>query len=67
MVDVLPDEVRPGGLYNGTRAAKLLGVARSTLWRWTREGLIRPRMHSVTRVPMYRGCDLIALHRGSIK
>ena len=34
--------INPAGRYSAPQAARLLGVHRSTVWRWMRNGKLRP-------------------------
>lgn len=64
MVDIIPETLKPGGRYNATEAAALLGCNRTSIYRWTQKGLLHPKPHRTSGWPMYRGSELIALHGG---
>ena len=53
--------IDPKGRYNESDAARCLGINRSTLWRWRKQGRIRPKHERLTRRPKYSGADLLAL------
>mgnify|MGYP002673199828 FL=1 len=56
-----PASIDPRGRYTAMQAAALLGVHRTTIGRWKRAGLIRPRTSKVNGRPRYIGSDLIKL------
>lgn len=52
-------KIDPMGKYNETDAAKLLGVDRSTLYRWRKKGYIKVCTKCKTKKPRYKGSDLL--------
>lgn len=66
MTAVLPDNLKPQGLYNESEAARLLGVNRSTLQRWRQAGKIKVRYRRINGLPVYRGADLIAKYNAHL-
>jgi len=52
--------IDPKGRYGVVDAAKLLGIHRSTLWRWVEKGWIRPAIRQVNNRTVFRGCDIIS-------
>lgn len=57
MVNELP-KINPSGRYNTSEAARLLGVDRHTIARWTKEGHIRASASNERR-KRYKGVDLM--------
>lgn len=52
--------IDPKGRYGVVDTAKLLGIHRSTLWRWVEKGWIRPVIRQVNNRTVFRGCDIIS-------
>ena len=50
----------PDGRYNTVETAALLGINRTTLWRVTNAGKLRPGFDRHTGQARYRGRDIIA-------
>ena len=42
-------------------AAEFLGISRSTLRNWDREGKLKPHRHPINGYRLYRHADLVAL------
>lgn len=63
MVPVLPSEIDPNGVYKSGQACRLLGIGTTTLWRYTRDGIITPGHRPCSKENLYLGRDLIKLHR----
>ncbi len=59
MITSRPD-IDPKGRYGVVATAKLLGIHRSTVWRWAEKGWIRPAIRQVNNRPVFRGADIIA-------
>lgn len=57
MVNELP-KINPAGRYNTTEAARLLGVDRHTIMRWTSQGDMKASASNERR-KRYKGIDLI--------
>ncbi|MCI9055549.1 MAG: helix-turn-helix domain-containing protein [Muribaculaceae bacterium] len=60
-------DIDPRGKYNTTEAARVLGVARSTIQRWRNKGLIKPRVQKHCLRPRYLGSDLLAFWDSDIR
>lgn len=55
-------DIDPEGRYNLADAARVLGVDRTTIRRWTLAGSLKVRMRRVPRIcNYYLGRDLLAL------
>ena len=54
-------QIDPKGNYNESDAARRLGINRSTLWRWRKQGRIKPTAERDSKKPKYRGKDLLDL------
>lgn len=52
--------IDPKGRYGVVATAKLLGIHRSTVWRWVEKGWIRPIIRQVDNRTVFRGSDIIA-------
>lgn len=63
MVPVLPSSIQPSGLYNPGDVCQALGIGRTTLWRYTKEGRIKAVRRPGSSVNLYKGQDVINLHR----
>jgi DNA invertase Pin-like site-specific DNA recombinase len=57
MVEVEPD-VKPAARYSVSKAAKLLGVDVSTVWRWNQNKKIRIQYRDVDSNPFITGLDI---------
>lgn len=66
MVEVLPDTIKPNGVYTPSRACELLQIGSTTLWRYTVAGLIQKRVRPGQKRGLYTGADLIKLHRNIV-
>lgn len=55
-----PPEVHPNGRYNTVQTAKKLGIGRTTLWRLSNAGILKPRHEKHTGKARYRGKDILA-------
>lgn len=53
--------IDPNGRYSVTEAAKLLGVHRSTVWRWTHDNKLQPLCSKANNRNRYSGKDIIRL------
>lgn len=60
-------DIDPRGKYSETQAARLLGVNRSTLYRWKRLGYIKPRPQRHNGWPRYLGRDLLTLFEADMR
>lgn len=52
--------IDPKGRYGVVATAKLLGIHRSTVWRWVEKGWIRPIIRQIDNRTVFRGSDIIA-------
>lgn len=52
--------IDPKGRYGVVATAKLLGIHRSTVWRWVEKGWIRPIIRQVDNRTVFRGSDILA-------
>lgn len=52
-------DVQPLAHYSPTEAAKLLGVSKTTLMRWTKRGDIACKVHKLTGKRFYQGRDIL--------
>ena len=63
MVAVLPDTIKPDGIYDPGTTAELLEIGATTLWRYQQQGLITKRVRPGQKKGHYLGRDIIKLHR----
>lgn len=63
MVPVLPDTIQPSGIYKSGDVCQALGIGRTTLWRYTKGGLIQAVRRPGSSVSLYKGQDVINLNR----
>ena len=63
MVAVLPPTIQPDGIYDPGTTAAMLEIGTTTLWRYTRQGLIHKRVRPGHKKGHYLGRDIIKLHR----
>lgn len=56
-----PPTVAPQGRYDTKTACAKLGIGRSTLNRYRKAGLIRPRLHKANSRPYYIGAEITKL------
>jgi hypothetical protein len=63
MVAVLPPTIQPDGIYDPGTTAAMLEIGPTTLWRYTRQGLITKRVRPGQKKGHYLGRDIIKLHR----
>ena len=66
MVEVLPDAIKPEGIYTPARACELLQIGSTTLWRYQAQGLIQKVVRPGQRKGLYTGSALIKLHRNVV-
>ena len=66
MVAVLPPSIQPDGVYKPGKAAELLGISTTTLWRYTQQGLVRRHTRPGGKMTLYTGRDIIHLHRNLV-
>lgn len=59
MVTTRPN-LDPKGRYGVAATAKLLGIHRSTVWRWVTKGWIHPLFRKVDNRTVFRGSDILA-------
>lgn len=57
--------IDPKGRYGVVDTAKLLGIHRTTLWRWVDKGWLRPAMRKVNNRTFFLGADIIAAWEAS--
>lgn len=55
-----PPDVHPNGRYNTVQTAQLLGIGRTTLWRLSNAGILKPRHEKHSGKARYRGKDILA-------
>lgn len=58
MVNERPD-VTPSGRYSAAQTARVLGIHRNTLRKYTMQGLILPRIHKATGRKYYPGSEIL--------
>ena len=63
MVAELPEGISAAALYKSGQVCKLLGIGSTTLWRYTRAGYIKAVHRPCSKENLYRGRDVINLHR----
>ena len=63
---MLQPNVSPMGRYSTNKTCELLGIGRSTLNRWRKRGLIRPRYTKVNFRPYYIGHEILSLWTNSL-
>jgi predicted site-specific integrase-resolvase len=52
-------EVQPGHIYNKSETAKLLGISRGTLRKYTRLRRIEPQLHTLNGAEYYTAEDIL--------
>ncbi len=60
-MNVFEPNVAPNGRYDTNTTCTVLGVGRSTLNRYRKAGLIRPRLHKANSRPYYIGAEITKL------
>lgn len=63
MVPVLPSTLDPNGVYKSGQVCEMLGIGATTLWRYTRRGVIQAGHRKGGKENLYLGRDIIKLHR----
>ena len=66
MIEVLPETIRPDGIYTPARACELLKIGSTTLWRYQAAGLIQKVVRPGQKKGLYTGASLIKLHRNVV-
>lgn len=59
-------QVAPQGRYDTKATCRELGIGRSTLARYMKAGLIRPRYHKTNMRPYFIGADITRLWAMSV-
>ena len=59
-------QVAPQGRYDTKATCRELGISRSTLARYTKAGLIRPRHHKANMRPYFIGAEITRLWTMSV-
>ena len=59
-----PPDIHPRGRYNSVQASKALGINRTTLNRWVKQGRIIPQPQKSSPRLIYLGKDLLAIWEG---
>ena len=59
----LPDSIRPDGIYKSGQVCAALEIGKTTLWRYARAGRIKPVHRPGSGENLYKGQDVINLHR----
>ncbi len=54
------------GRYSVTEASKILNIHRSTIWRWVRQGKLRPYVSTINSRTRFIGKDLMRLWQEEI-
>jgi len=60
MTTTKPD-VSPAGRYDTKTVCAQLGISRSTLMRYRKNGFIRPWYHKANMRPYFKGTDIVKL------
>lgn len=63
MVAVLPESLDPKGVYTGRQLCDILQIGTTTLSRYVHKGVITPGHRPGSSVNVYKGADIIYLHR----
>lgn len=63
MVAVLPDSLDPQGVYTGRQVCDILQIGTTTLSRYVHKGVITPGHRAGSSVNVFKGRDVINLHR----
>lgn len=52
--------IDPKGRFGVVATANILGIHRSTVWRWVERGWLRPLIRQVDNRTVFRGSDILA-------
>ena len=55
--------IKPAAKYELREAAMLLGVSKSTIQRWTKEGILKCQVRTVNNRRIWTGAELISAFR----